>query len=228
MKGMVLNLRRQLPAVPEAQDTSRLEHNFFVFKWWHWVSGIAKLPGEWKALHTQVLPVRSLIALHIKQRISIVDEISPIGTVGNILSLAVSGYEEAMSCRHWSRKTRKTLWTIWARRTGVSTLTWDPNTVIFYRRKEIVLVLSPVLRAILGLTCSFTHQADQQVRCLPFCQAGQQNREDPPCLDSQVHLVGLSAGREKGSFKKWPGSDVLPVRLLRTGWNRCICLQNWN
>lgn len=228
MKGMVLNLRRQLPAVPEAQDTSRLEHDFFVFKWWHWVSGIAKLPGEWKTLHTQVLPVRSLIALHIKQRISIVDEISPIGTVGNILSLAVSGYEEAMSCSHWSRKTRKTLWTIWARRTGVSTLTWDPNTVIFYRRKEIVFVLSPMLRAILALTCSFTHQADQQVQCLPFCQAGQQNREDPPSLDSQVHLVGLSAGREKGSFKKWPGSDVLPVGLLRTGWNRCICVHNWN
>lgn len=199
MKGMVLNLRRQLPAVPETQDTPRLQHDFFTFKRWHWVCGIAKLPGEWKTLHTQVLPVRSLIALHIKQRISVVDEISPVGTVGNIPSLAVSGYEEAMSCSHWSRKTRKTLWTIWAGRTGVSTLTWDPN-IIFYRRKEIVFVLSPMLRAILALPCSFTHRADQQVRCLPFCQAGQQNREDPPCLDSQVHLVGLSAGSEKRVF----------------------------
>lgn len=42
----------------------------------------------------------SFVALHIKQRISIVDEISPIRTVWYILSLTVSGYEEAMSCSH--------------------------------------------------------------------------------------------------------------------------------
>lgn len=59
-----------------------------------------KLLGEVKTLHTQVLSVRSLVALHVKQRISIVDEISPIRTVRDVLSLTVSGYEEAMSCSH--------------------------------------------------------------------------------------------------------------------------------
>lgn len=63
-----------------------------------WV--IAKLPSEMKTPRTQVLSVCSLIALHIKQRISIVDEIGPIGAVWYILSLTVSGYEEAMSRGH--------------------------------------------------------------------------------------------------------------------------------
>lgn len=61
---------------------------------------MAKLLGEFQTLHTQVLAVRSLVALHIKQRVSVVDEISPIRTVRDILSLTMSGYEEAMSCSH--------------------------------------------------------------------------------------------------------------------------------
>lgn len=57
-------------------------------------------PGDIKARPTQVLSVGSFVALHIKQRISVVDEIGPIRTVRYVLSLAVSGYEEAVSCRH--------------------------------------------------------------------------------------------------------------------------------
>lgn len=49
---------------------------------------------------TQVLSVGSFVALHIKQRISIVDEIRPVRTVRDVLSLTVSGYEEAVSCGH--------------------------------------------------------------------------------------------------------------------------------
>lgn len=62
--------------------------------------GITQRPGQIKTLHTQVLSVCSFVALHIKQGISIVDEISPVRTVWYILSLTVSGYEEAMSCSH--------------------------------------------------------------------------------------------------------------------------------
>lgn len=57
-------------------------------------------PGDIKARPTQVLSVGSFVALHIKQRISVVDEIGPIRTVRYVLSLAVSGYEEAVSCSH--------------------------------------------------------------------------------------------------------------------------------
>lgn len=163
----------------------------------------------------------SFVALHIKQRISIVDEISPIRTVWYILSLTVSGYEEAMSCSHWSWKARKTLWTIWARRTRVSTLAWDSNTLIFYKWKK-------KKKSVLDLMFSFTYQADRKVRCLPFCQVVHQNREDPPSLDFQVHLVGLSVGSNKGSFNRWPRFVVLTTKLLVMGWNRCAYAQNYN
>lgn len=179
---------------------------------------MAKLLGEFQTLHTQVLAVRSLVALHIKQRVSVVDEISPIRTVRDILSLTMSGYEEAMSCSHWSWKTRKALWTIRAGRTRVPTLTWDSNTHMFYKRNQIVFLF-------LALMFSSTHQADQQVQCLPFCQVGQQNREDPPSLNSQVHLVGLSASSNKGSFIRWPCFDVLVVILLLMGRNGCTELK---
>lgn len=44
--------------------------------------------------------MRPLIALHIQQRITIIDQASSVGAEGHILTLAVSGDEEAVSCRH--------------------------------------------------------------------------------------------------------------------------------
>lgn len=57
-------------------------------------------------------------------------------------------------------------------------------------------------RTVSDLAFSFTNPADQQARGLPFCQAVHQNQEDPPSLDFQVHLVGLSAGGNKGSSNR--------------------------
>lgn len=51
-------------------------------------------------LHTKVLSMCSLVALHIQQGIAIIDEVSSLRTVGHVLSLTMTGDEEAMSCRH--------------------------------------------------------------------------------------------------------------------------------
>lgn len=83
-------------------------------------------------------------------------------------------------------------------------------------------------KSVLDLMFSFTYQADRKVRCLPFCQVVHQNREDPPSLDFQVHLVGLSVGSNKGSFNRWPRFVVLTTKLLVMGWNRCAYAQNYN
>lgn len=54
---------------------------------------------ETKILRTKVLSVRPLVALHVQQRVSVVDEASSFGTQRHILTLAVSGDEEAVGRR---------------------------------------------------------------------------------------------------------------------------------
>lgn len=41
-----------------------------------------------------------LVALHVEQRVPIVDQVRPLGTERDILTLAVPGDQEAMSCRN--------------------------------------------------------------------------------------------------------------------------------
>lgn len=53
-----------------------------------------------KILHTKVLSVCPLVALHVQQGIAIIDEASSLRTVGHVLTLAMSGDEETMGCRH--------------------------------------------------------------------------------------------------------------------------------
>lgn len=53
-----------------------------------------------------------LVALHVEQGVAVVDGVSSLWTDGNILTLAVSGDEEAMGCRDCSCDTGRTLWTV--------------------------------------------------------------------------------------------------------------------
>lgn len=74
------------------------------------------------------------------------------------------------------------------------------------------------------MTFGFTHRAGRQVRCLPFCQAVRQNQEDPPSLNFQVHLVGLSAGSNKGSSNKRPSFVSSQNKIASGGLNlTCLC-----
>lgn len=104
MKGIVLNLRRQLPAVPGGQKGGYIQSHFTTktkAKKTSRFSVTSKYSHfKLKVHHTQVLSMCPLIALHIQQRITIIDQASSVGTEGHILTLAVSGDEEAMSCRH--------------------------------------------------------------------------------------------------------------------------------
>lgn len=61
---------------------------------------------------TEVLSVRPLVALHVQQGVSVVDEACSVWTEGYVLTLAVSGDEEAVGCRSGSWKTRSALWTV--------------------------------------------------------------------------------------------------------------------
>lgn len=117
MKGMVLNLRRQLPAVPG----KRLKQEG------GWLQS-RKTRFCTKLLHvcrTEVLAVSPFIALHVQQGVSVIDEVGSVGTEGHVLSLAVTGDEEAVGCRHGAWQTRRTLWTVGTWWTRVPTLTCD-------------------------------------------------------------------------------------------------------
>lgn len=117
MKGMVLNLRRQLPAVPG----NRLKQGG------GWLQGRICT----KLLHTrrtEILAVSPFVALHVQQGVSVIDEVGSVGTEGHVLSLAVTGDEEAVGCRHRAWQSRGTLRTVRTWWTRVATLTCDPRT----------------------------------------------------------------------------------------------------
>ncbi|KAK9524986.1 hypothetical protein VZT92_017341 [Zoarces viviparus] len=65
-----------------------------------------------KGLRTEVLSVSPLVALHVQQGVAVVDEASAVGTVGHLLTLAVSGDEEAVGRRDRSWRTGNSLWTV--------------------------------------------------------------------------------------------------------------------
>lgn len=67
------------------------------------------------------------VALHVQQGVSVVDEVGSLRTEGHVLSLAVTGDEEAVGCRHRPWQTRKTLRTVGTRRTRVPRLTYGQN-----------------------------------------------------------------------------------------------------
>lgn len=104
MKGMVLNLRRQLPAVPG----NRLKQGG------GWLqSGKIRFCTTLLHIHrTEVLAVSPFVALHVQQGVSVIDEVGSVGTEGHVLSLAVTGDEEAVGCRHRAWQTRRTLRTV--------------------------------------------------------------------------------------------------------------------
>lgn len=76
---------------------------------------------------TEVLSVSPFVALHVQQGVSVIDEAGSLGTEGHVLSLAVTGDEEAVGCRHRPWQTRKTLRTVGTRRTRVPRLTYDQS-----------------------------------------------------------------------------------------------------
>lgn len=43
--------------------------------------------------------MRPLVALHVQQGVTVVDEVSSVGTEGHVLTLAVASDEEAVGCR---------------------------------------------------------------------------------------------------------------------------------
>jgi len=57
-------------------------------------------PAQTAAGRAKVLSVRPLVTLHVQQRVSVIDEASSIGTERHILTLAVTGDEEAVGCRN--------------------------------------------------------------------------------------------------------------------------------
>lgn len=63
-------------------------------------------------LRTQVLSVGPLVALHVQQRVAVVDQAGAVGTEGDVLALTVSGDEEAVGCRDGSWSTGETLRTV--------------------------------------------------------------------------------------------------------------------
>jgi len=67
--------------------------------------------------------VGSLVALHVQQGVSVVDEAGSVGAVGHLRTLAVPGDEEAVGCGEGSWRTGNSLRTVGTRGTGVSPLT---------------------------------------------------------------------------------------------------------
>lgn len=65
-----------------------------------------------KLLHTEVLSVCLLVALHVQQRVAVVDDPGSVRAAGNVLTLAVPSDEETVGCRPRSWETRRTLWAI--------------------------------------------------------------------------------------------------------------------
>jgi len=55
-------------------------------------------PTQTTASRAEVLSVRPFVALHVQQRVSVVDKASSVGTERHVRTLAVSGDEEAVGC----------------------------------------------------------------------------------------------------------------------------------